>query len=119
MEDDDYSAATYQQNIMLQKTHNPKISENAIMSAPIIQRLRDDANLWMSCEAGRDNEVAGLLSFEAAETIEALCEALQSINDLEYYINNPSAWESFDNTISEKLRTVVIQARDALAKAQS
>lgn len=32
---------------------------------------------------------------------------LIAIEDLEYYINNPSAWISYDDSLSEKIRAVV------------
>ena len=45
----------------------------------LVERLRADADRWMAGDMGRDNEEAGLLSNEAAATIEALCEALRNI----------------------------------------
>lgn len=39
----------------------------------IVEKLRADADRWMAADVGRDNEEAGLLAEEAAQTIEALC----------------------------------------------
>ena len=48
---------------------------------------------------------------------ELLAHAEADIADLEYYIGNPSAWDSFDNEMSERLRRVYDRARAAIAKA--
>jgi hypothetical protein len=43
--------------------------------------------------------------------------AVLDVAELEYYINNPSAWDSFDEGMSELLRKVVTRAKAAIAKA--
>ena len=42
----------------------------------------------------------------------------KTVDDLEYYIGNPSAWGDFDEGVSEKLRAVVTRAKAAIAKAR-
>lgn len=49
------------------------------MSAPIVERLNADADRWMAGDTGRDNEEAGLLSSEAADTITDLLAALEGL----------------------------------------
>lgn len=39
------------------------------------------------------------------------------IADLEYYIGNPSAWASYDDGMSDRLRAVVSRARRALEES--
>jgi hypothetical protein len=48
---------------------------------------------------------------------ELLEHAEADVAELEYYINNPSAWHSFDEGVSELLRKVVTRAKAAITKA--
>jgi len=41
-----------------------------------------------------------------------------TVSELEYYIGNPSAWEHYDDAMSERLRRVVEKASAAIAKAK-
>jgi hypothetical protein len=53
-----------------------------------------------------------------AATPELLDHAEADVADLAYYIGNPSAWEAYDDKVSEMLRRVVTRARAAIAKAR-
>jgi len=48
----------------------------------IVDRLTDDANRWMSGDVGRDNEEAGMLSQEAADTITRLRKERDAFKEL-------------------------------------
>jgi hypothetical protein len=54
---------------------------------------------------------------EVSNAPELLEHAVLDVAELEYYINNPSAWDSFDEGMSELLRKVVTRAKAAIAKA--
>lgn len=41
-----------------------------------------------------------------------------TVSELEYYIGNPSAWDRYDDAMSEHLRRVVEKSRAALAKTK-
>jgi hypothetical protein len=49
------------------------------MSDNLIERLRADADRWMSGDFGRDNEEAGMLSHDAADEITRLRAELSSL----------------------------------------
>lgn len=68
---------------------------------------------------GPEKENADLLC-KAASNHDALVKALEAdITDLEYHIGNPSAWDYYDDSMSERLRKVVNRAREALGKASA
>lgn len=54
-----------------------------------------------------------------ADELERQASANQStVSELEYYINNPSGWDSYDESMSERIRRVVQTARSALSGAE-
>ena len=63
----------------------------------------------------KDTEIATARLIAAAP--ELLEHAAADVDELEYYVDNPSAWDSFDDGVSEMLRKVVTRARAAIAKA--
>lgn len=66
-------------------------------------------------ESGRDLERRDATVASLVAENERLRHALQTdISDLSYYINNPSAWEVYNEEMSERLRRVVERARSAL-----
>jgi hypothetical protein len=51
----------------------------------------------------------------APELAEALSDG---IDNLEYYVNNPSAWDHYSENVSERIGLFIKSARAALAKAK-
>lgn len=51
-------------------------------------------------------------------TDEWLREVREATNGIAYFINNPSAWEGYDDTVSDGLREYVTRIRNALGATQ-
>lgn len=78
---------------------------------PVLQIvLRDeDWRIIAECGASTDETFQAEADeiVRAVNNADALAEALESLKHL---INNPSAWEHYDESVSEKLRAAVIPA---------
>jgi hypothetical protein len=114
MDEDDYNASTYQQNIMLQKNRYPDISGGAIMGAPIIQQLReiDTFDTPYLCDE---------LCAEAASTIEGLIDVLHDVRAFNKGDGkfNFSSLSNYDraNAADDAWQEIASRIDTALAKA--
>ena len=88
----------------------PGTTTGRIVIAPTQPKVR-----VMVASCGGPNRDANARLIAAAP--ELLEHAELDVAELEYYINNPSAWDSFDEGMSELLRKVVTRAKAAIAKA--
>ncbi len=89
-------------------------------------RISSDASCSDSyegvCYDGSRDECGHMMSEDDARLMAAAPDEdaanLNAVERLEYYVNNPSAWDHFSQNVSDAIAAVVKQSRAALAKAR-